>query len=504
MLARKSLLILTANIIEGILAYVYLFFISRYMGPEDYGIIIFAMGFVGLFTVIGNFGFRSAHIKQVSEGKDLGTCNGTYMTSKIFLTTIMTLVVLSAIYFWKNIIGRGFESSYHEIAIYIMLGYFIIRGISEIFQVTFRAKKEIAKSEIPIIIRAITKTIAITYVAVSGFGPIELAFAYVLGDFFFLLASMILFKGYPIKTPSKEYIKNYVQFAMPLIIVSTSLVIMTNLDKVLIQLFWTAENVGYYGASYRITQFIILATSSLGILLFPTISGLYVNKNISKIKKITFQAERYISMLVFPIVIGLIFLAEPAVKILLSRDFYPATQVLRILPFFALIQALTIPYNYQLIGMNKPKLARNRVIIMVIINIVLNIILIPKDIKLIGIDLFGLGAVGAAIATVISYGIGLIYCRLATLKVTGKIWNPKILLHMFSALIMGLILHILNIQFPIDRWYNLLIFAIIGIGIYLFLLFLLKEFKRDDILLISDTLNIKKMGEYIKGEIKKK
>ena len=502
MFARKSLLIMTANILEGILAYVSLFFISRYMGPEAYGIIGFAMGFVGLYTIIDNLGFNSAHIKQVSEGKDLGTCFGTYFTAKIGFTALMAAIVIGAVFFWKVIIGRGFESHTHELAIFIILGYFVIRSIAEIFQNTFRARKEIAKSEISIIIRALMRTGAIVVVAISGFGPLLLAYAYVFGDVFFLIIQVIFFRGYPVKKPSSDYFKNYAKFAMPLIIVVASATIMTNLDKVLIQLFWSSEDVGYYFACCRITQFIVIAVSSMGILLFPTISGYHINKDIDRIKKIVYLSERYISILVFPMVVGVVVLAEPAVRILLSRSFYPAIPVFRILPFFALLHALTTPYNYQLIGMNKPKLARNRVVIMVVINVALNIVLIPKDIQILGVNLFGLGGVGASIATVASYSVGMVYCRVAVWRLTGGNWNPRILIHLFAACFMGMLLYGFNYIFPIDRWYHLLWFAIMGMGIYLFVLFLFKEFRRKDIDFVLDTFNIKKMSQYIIDEIK--
>jgi len=233
------------------------------------------------------------------------------------------------------------------------------------------------------------------------------------------------------------------------------------------------------------------------------ISSYHANKDNASIKKIIFRSERYISMFVFPMVIGLVVLAEPAVRILLGGKFFPAIPVFRILPFFALIQALTIPYNYQLIGMNKPKLARNSVVIMVCINVALNIILIPKDIQILGVNLFGLGAVGAAIATVISYGVGMVYCRIVAWKLTGGNWNPRILLHLLSASFMGIMLYWLNNLFPIDRWYHLLGFAVIGIGIYLAILSLLREFTRKDINFLLDTFNIKKMWKYIVEEIKR-
>jgi len=494
---------MATSIMEAALAYVALFCITRYMGPGDYGIIGFAMGFVGLFTVLDNLGFNPAHIKQVSEGKDLGRCIGTYMAAKIGFTGLMAASVIGVVFFWKNIMGRGFESSTHELAVCIILGYFVVQSIAGIFQNTFRARKEIAKSELPVITRAIARTCAIFFVAVSGFGPLALACTYVFGDIFFLIVSMVLFKGYPIKKPSAEYFKNYARFAIPLIAVGASTAIMTNLDKVLIQLFWAAENVGYYFAGFRIINFIIMAAASIGILLFPMISSYHANKDNASIKKIIFRSERYISMLVFPMVIGLVVLAEPAVHILLGSKFLPAIPVFRILPFFALIQTLTIPYNYQLIGMNKPKLARNRVVIMVCINVTLNIILIPKDIQILGVNLFGWGAVGAAIATVISYGVGMVYCRIVARKLTGGNWNPRILLHLLSASFMGIILYWLNNLFPIDRWYHLIGFATLGISIYLFVLFLLREFKREDIDFLLDTFNIKKMWKYIVEEIKR-
>ena len=503
MIARKSLLIMTANLAEGLLAFVSLYFISRYMGPDVYGIIGFAMGFVGLFSVLNNLGFNAAHIKQVSGGKDLGLCIGTYMTAKIGFTGLMAASVIGVVFFWKNIMGRGFESLDHELAVYIILGYFVVRSIAGIFQNTFRARKEIAKSELPIITRAIARTCAIFFVAISGLGPFSLAFAYVFGDIFSLIVSMVLFKGYPIKKPSGECFKNYARFAVPLIAVVASTVIMTNLDKVLIQLFWAAENVGYYFASFRITNFIIMAASSIGILLFPMISSYHAKKDNASIKKIIFRSERYISMFVFPMVIGLVVLAEPAVRILLGGKFLPAIPIFGILPFFALFEALTIPYTYQLIGMNKPKLARNRVVAMVCINVMLNIILIPKDIQALGVNLFGLGAVGAAIATVVSYGVGMVYSRVAVRKLIRGNWNPRILLHLLAASSMGIILYWLNNLFLIDRWYHLLGFAVFGLGIYFAVLFLLKEFTRNDLNFFLDTFNIKKMWKYVAGEIKR-
>ena len=194
MIARKSALIMATAIIETALAYAALFFIARYMGPRDYGIIGFAMGFVGLFSFLSSLGFSEAHIKRISEGKDLGTCIGTFLVTKLGLVSLMASATVGAVFFWKFVIGRGFESSTHEIAIYIILGYFILERISTIFQDTYTAETKIAKVRIPIFISTVARTGAIIFVAVSGFGPIILAFAYVFGHLFLFITSLLLFR----------------------------------------------------------------------------------------------------------------------------------------------------------------------------------------------------------------------------------------------------------------------------------------------------------------------
>ena len=507
MIARKSALIITTNLIDGLLAYVALFFISRYMSPEEYGIVAFALGFVAIFSILGQLGFNSAHVKKISEGKNLGKCVGTFLASKILFTGLMTLLVITAILFWKIVMGRGFETPEHELAIYIIMGHWIVKLLGNTFDFTYKGRKEIAKVQIAYLSGVIVRVGVTIYVAYFGYGALALAFTHIAGEIIHLIVLLLFFRGYSLDKPSFHYFKEYFTFAFPLIIVSASSLIMTNIDKLLIQLFWSSSDVGYYFAAFRLSAFINMFTLAIGTLLFPTFSSLHTNKDITGIRSLIFRSERYLSMIVFPMVLGLVTLAQPTVNILLSRGWTESIPVLQILPFFVLFAALEKPYQSQFLGMNKPKLARDRILIMVCINIVLNIILIPKDIQMFGINLFGLGGTGAAIATVVAYGIGLIYSRAIAWRANRIKGNQKIFLHALAASIMAIILHIIlyEIYSPglIARWYHLVGFSFLGLGIYLGILIILREFTKDDFRFFLDTLNIKKMYQYIKNEIKR-
>ena len=507
MIARKSALIVITNILNGILGYVALFFITRYIGPHDYGIVAFALGFVSLFSIFGNLGFSQAHIKKVSEGKNLGVCIGTFLATKISLIGLMTSITLGAILFWKFILGRGFESPTHEIAIYIMMGYLAINILALSFGVTFRAKKQIAKSSIPLFFETLVRVAVTIYVALAGFGAIALALTYIAGSLALLLSSLYFSRGLPVKKPSRDCFNDYSKFAYPLVIVNFCSTAMANIDKILIQLFWSASLVGYYAAAFRLSVFINMFTMAIGTLLFPIFSTLHANNDIKKISRLTLRSERYLSMIVFPMVFGMVVLAEPAAFILLS-GWMPVVPILQILPFFVLFAALERPYQSQFLGMNRPKIARNRVLIIVCFNVVLNIVLIPKDIQMFNLNLAGLGAKGAALATVVSYAVGLIYSRVMAWRLTKVKGNPRIILHAIAAIIMAVILYRMLYNFNviafITRWYYLLGFSLFGLFIYIVILSLMKEFTKQDFQFFMDTLNIKKMVGYIHKEIREK
>ena len=209
-------------------------------------------------------------------------------------------------------------------------------------------------------------------------------------------------------------------------------------------------------------------------------------------------------MIVFPIIILMVALAEPIIHILLSDKYLPALPVMQILPFFVLLEVLSQPYQSQLQGMNMPHIVRNRILIMMIVNIVLNLILVPKDIQSLGIKLAGLGATGSAIASVVAYFVGLLTTRVYAFRVANIKGNYRILLHIVAAALMGIIIYYITNIFYIGRWYQLIGISLFGLLFYFGILFLLKEFKKEDFNLFLDTLNIKKMVSYIRSEVRKK
>ncbi|MCD6512973.1 MAG: polysaccharide biosynthesis C-terminal domain-containing protein [Thermoplasmata archaeon] len=506
MIARKSALVVLTNGLTGLLNYVALYVIARfYIFPKfAIGLLNFSIGFAAIFSIIANLGFPSAHIKRVSEGKDIGKCNATFFTIRLVLISLMTIATFSSIFIWRHVLHRGFQSELQEISVYIMLSYYILLALSQNFTVTYRAKKEIAISQLPMVFEATARTLATIYFVFMNYPVIYIVYTYIIGGFILFLSSYYFFKE-PVEKPNKEIFLSYLKFAIPVSLASVSYIIMTNLDKVLVQLFWSYNEGADYFSIVRISRYINNITVAFGMLLLPTISYMAVMDRGKELKELSIKAERYLSMILMPIVFIMIFLAKPIIHIMLTDKFYTAIPILQILPLFALFDALERPYGTQLLGLDMPKFSRNRMLLMLSINTVLNIILIPRDIRSLNIRLAGMAGEGAAIATVVAYFAGLVYTRIVVYRLNKTGFNFAVIKHFFAAIISGMISnYIFTRIYIISRWYELVFAGIVALAIYVAILAIIREFRKEDMELFLDTANPLKMFGYIKDEINSK
>lgn len=504
LIARKSFLIFLNLVAGSILGYVALFFILRYMGAEDYGIVGFGLAYVGLFAFITDLGFNAAHIKRVSEGRDLEKCIGTFFVVKLVLVAVMAGLVVFSIFFWKFVMKRGFETQEHENVIYLFILYHIILSLGTVPINTFSARRETAKQQISALLEPIIRAPLAVFIAIGSLGVFALAGSYVIGVIALLISAFILFRGYPFGKFDSDMFRSYFKFAIPIALASSIGVISVNIDKVMLQLFWGARFVGYYFGIQKLTAIIVFISMAVTVLLFPTLSERHGKKDYKEIRRLTWTAERYVSLVVVPCVVLLLVFSRSILNIFSSDIAANAYTILRIMAIYSLILCFYKIIANQIIAIDKPGLIGKIGLSMAVLNIVLNILFIPKDIRSIGINLFGFGAEGAALATTISIAYGLILSKVYTRSLTGTKWNPKILLHFAAAVIMGGVLYYISRLVSIVRWYEIGGACLLGFGIYLALLWLLREFKKDDLKLFLDILNPKGMKQYVVSELKDK
>jgi O-antigen/teichoic acid export membrane protein len=545
MIARKSFLIVISTFFIDFLGIAGAFILAKLWGEASVaalGSIGFAISTVSIFNIFSSLGLGNAHVKKVSEGKDLGTCLGTYIVIELFVTSLMLLSIFLGVYVLGNVFHQSFTDATTESVFLIIIVWAIFNSLKAIPIDTFTATRETAKRQIALIFENLTKLPLIIIVALAGvtglvasgkilqakapFGwpaflqPLQkfiadhsvgsLAVTYALGMMAVFIVGMFLLRRYPIKKPNLAMFKSYFLFALPLAFLSAASIIAHNVDKVMIGFFWTSTEVGYYFVVERITGFIAVFSIAVSLVLFPTISSYHSSKNINKIKKTVHLAERYISMVLIPPIIFIILFSRPIIEITLDTAYLPGASVLIILSIWVFIRSLSLPYSNLLVGINLPKIQAILGISMCMANILLNYLFIPKDGLLSNIIIGNYvitinGPNGAAISTVLAGLIVYFGTRFEAKKHTGiKILQIYYFKHLIAGIVMGGVLFYLNSFIMQFRWFHLISFAGFGLLIYLGVLYLLKEFKKQEFLFFWDIINPKKMVSYVKSELKNK
>ncbi len=532
MIARKSFLIILSTSVLRLIGWIEFIIIVKLWGgfaPEALGIIGFTMSFLAVFNIAADLGFGAAHVKKISEGKDLGTCIGTFAAIKIVLTSLITAIVIITIFILKNTAHEEFYDTTTEPLIFIFLIHNILSHLLSIPITTFTGKREMVKREFPYIIGSIiglpfvilvvmagasAASISPTFVwpsylqslqqFLAGHAVESLAVAYMISTMVTLLIGMWFLRRYPLKKPSWKLFRSYFSFAMPMMLLPIIGIIIGNVDKLMIGYFWSPVEVGYYFTMAALVGIVSIFPSSVAAVLFPVISEYRSNENFVKIKQTIRLAERYISMITTPIIIGIMVLVIPVINIVMSDAFLPAAPVLVILAISSYISCINGPYISLTKGMNKPSILIKIGIATVLISIPLNYLFIPKNGLL---SSFGIqGAAGAAVATVLSILVGFFGLRIAAKKLTGiSIMQSHTPRHIIASLSMGIVLYLLAFHTPffqVIHWYHLFMFIGIGTVTYLGILFLLKEFNKQDLDFFLDLLHPKKMLKYVSSELK--
>lgn len=500
MLKQKSFLSFVMIILQQLIGYVSLYFVSRYMGPEPLGIISAAMAFSSVFMSFSDLGFGIAHVKKVSEGKDLGKSIGTYATLKIGLVTIVGLICFLVIqYISHRELKLPVPVDYISV-IYIMLIVSMIGGYVYIAQYTFAARLEKAKEwSSSIISKVITSSLKVL-TAINGLGVVFLAWSSLVGAIASTFVAFWFLRKLPLKKFDKSLFIEYSKYALPAFLIGISSTLGQHLDKVFISIFSNVQQVGYYTGAKGITQVITFINLIFVSLLLPTYSRLYTENNIKGIRSFAQRIERYIS---FPLVIVgmfVFFFSSPLQQMLLGSNFKPSSYIIKILIINAMLLIYAQPYTAQLMGMNKIRLATWLSLLTISLNIVFYLIFIPAG--LLNIKMFGLGAFGAALSLLLSTLIGTIIFRIHAFRLTNSKPNYIVLLHW----LIGIIVFATMYFFLKDwKWIsNIFILGglfLLGGGTVLVLLYFTRLFTREDLLFYYDTLNLGKLGKYVKKEM---
>ncbi|MBD6955217.1 MAG: oligosaccharide flippase family protein [Thermoplasmata archaeon] len=511
MLGRKSLLLTFQNIITGIIGYVGLLFILRYSGLQPYGILTFSLSFVGLFSFILDMGFSSANIKRISEGMDFERAITTYFIIKVILAFIFVLIVIFSIEFWEVFLHGSFRTVYEKYDFYILIFYYIFQSFVGYYQSIFNAKTYAAIMSIPPFIEAVIRNgllilstvFILRYMQSPDQFSTVMAIIWVFSYAIYLIAFTPFARGWRFKRPTREDFKKYYTFAIPVSISAILGSLSANISIIIIESFFGSYYVGAYGSILKIVSYVTVISSSLGSLILPTLSFLHSNGREKEYRDTIVQYERYISLIVLPLIIFMIVFSKQVLNLWTSL-LIPFSSTLIVLSIIVYINGINSSYGNHFNAIGNPKYLMYLGFISTSLIIVFDIILIPRN--FFGINLFGLNVLGAAIASLISSTVVFFIVRVKVGRTLGVYVDRSLPRQILVSVITGFIIFYISSLgiFPLLQWWALAVWLIFIYIIFFILLFITKSLSKEDLNLIIEAVNPRKMIKYIIEEIKNK
>lgn len=495
MFASKSPVIVTQNIINSLVGYVGLYFITQ-AAPDAFSFLAFAMGFAGVISFISDLGYSQAHVKSISEGKEIDVCNGTYFFIKLVLGLIFAALVVGSLFFWTDVLHRGFQDPIEFWVILAIIPYYFFSNLLGFSIAYFSAKLSPARLAVPSIVEAVLRNsifiilgIVIIY-KIPGYSheytAIILAAIYSTTYTIYFTLSYLVGRPWKISKPKMYMFKRYSAIAIPLAISASLGTINGNIDKVIIQFYWHAIATGAFFLDQRIIASITTLSGAFTVFFLPLLSRISSTSKREEFSSSVGEFERLMSLFVLPFVIVFVMLPVYIVN-LFKGVFVPYSAILPFLAMNVYFAMVISPYTSAIIAKGQTHLIAKISLISVVTNIILNFVLVPQQIF--GFSTLSMGPVGAAVSMfIVTLANNVIY-RVYLYRTEKVNFNTKLLKHLLPLSVQVVFLITVGILLPLQRIVFLAPVAVASVAIFLGIALLIKEISLEQIITFAKALN---------------
>ena len=385
--------------------------IVRYLGPEQFGMLSFATAFVGLFGAIAAVGLHGIVVRDIVRNPEgAGETLGTAAILQLVGGLVSYLLILAVIAYLRpdDTLARS---------IIAILGAMMLLKACEIavywFESQVQSKYTVWVQNSVFLVFAVFKVVLILQEAsLKAFVWVMLGEAVVVA----IILLFVLGKRGPALSrlrASAGRAKTLLKDSWPLILSAIAVTIYMKIDQIMLGQMIGDEAVGIYSAATRISEVLYFIPMAIVASVFPAILEA---KKCSEERYYARLQRLYDLMVVMSVAVALpmTFLSTPIVSVLFGEAYQAAGAVLAMHIWASVFVFLGVASGKWFLAENRQVLSLQRTVLGAVANVVLNLWLIPLH-----------GAVGAALATVISYAIAA-FISDVTQKETHKMFFMKL------------------------------------------------------------------------------
>jgi len=459
-LFKNTFWLAVAEAITSLLGLILTVYIARILGATEYGKFAFALSFVSVFVILADLGLSDITTRELSREKEGEKEYPAILSLKIFLCTgVLILMLIGSLFITSDPIIQK--------AIWILAVFILISSFFAIIYSFLRARQKMEYEAGVKIFQCLMIT-GIGFFVLFHLPSVEnLSYGYLFANLIVLIFVLLLFhfRIQSLKLNwNKTVWKRFLRISWPL---SLGLVlgwIYVSIDSIMLGCFGRVTETGWYNAASKIVIATIIPATLISRSFYPMLSKFFKESK-EKFQQVwNYQMELMIT-LALPVMAGGLVLAPKIINFFYGTEFVPSIPAFQLLIFVAGISFLYYPYGLALVVSNHQKRNFGLILIGAVINIILNLILIPVH------SLYG-AAIATIITSIIIFFLAVKFSKRFTPISPLNLRLLKILIiTIFSSLMM-----FIGIRQSLIYNLNTILTIIIGILIYSFILFFFYKF----------------------------
>ena len=469
-------IIILLHLVAALFGYGFRFVLARNLTVEEYGLFYSVLAFFLLFSTIKDLGIGNALVITLPKlwlKKKWGS-----VKSCVLMTYGFKLVLggVFALLFWflaPWLADNLFKTNEAAYLLRIMAVVFFLGVNEEIFISVFLGLQKYSHFAC---IELFKKIFLFAFLLVFlKYGLQAPAFAYLTTAIVlpFVLYALLrrTFPRIEAGAFSGPELKTLVLLGLPFVINTATYSIVSYFDTLLLTSQRTLHEVGLYNVALPTAMAVLYFLYAFDSVIQPLASELYHAKKKNKLGLGLSLLHKYVFTGILLICMLLVVYAGPLIHLLYGQAFLPAVNTLRMLMIGILCYSITLMNLSVLSGIGQPKQVAKIQVYAAILNVVLNLILIP---------VWGMN--GAALATVLSYFLALLLSfqqlgLYVALHVPWASWNKALVL----GIVIGAAAYGTQRILAWNVWLETLTTALVSVALYVLLIFFTKTINWSEI-----------------------
>jgi O-antigen/teichoic acid export membrane protein len=376
-------------------------FLARSLGPDQFGMVMIGVSVLYLLNSISSLGMDVSVARFISMHQQEGEWNrikGLLVGTSVGVAGVGVFIG-GGLVIWAKVVAAFFFSNPDLAPLLRVFGIALpVFSLGKLFRGALRGFK---RMDFIVYGEQGVQQVGLLIVAIMALMGVIGAFRVSLGYLIVFVAmtvtfAVLLWRFTSVSRKwrhhkSKLAVGEVLNFSWPLIVSQQLSHSRQRTDTLLLGYFATSASVGVFNVALPLAKLLQVVLSSINRIYMPSITGLYTEGKMDQLRYSYRMVARWTFYLTLPLYIVIVVNSEVLLTVIFGAEYLEGQTALIILATGFFVNAITGSFGETLIATGKTRVNMWMAVIAIVVNVVLNVVLIPK-----------MGVEGAAIAAAVS------------------------------------------------------------------------------------------------------